>query len=763
MLAGVLCACGDDDAATTKQDGGADAAARDGAAADSATPGSGDDEDAGAAGGALDAVERHGSVKLPSGLDVKPTALTVQSTAGKAKLGASGDFKLTTFESGAQLAIVLSPKGNPMLLAWIDAEHHAIDAHTTAEVLLYFASGMPMLPQKVQAQAAFAFADFDGAAEVAKTIGAELKANVEAFGKHDAKLETAVDSALSSLSAYQGEALIKIEPGEQSGVMLNQDGPAAFHATNTLRRRGYMFVERLTPDPMKMGDFEVPPTIGLNGGVFGAATDIINAYYGNQATAYGPVDAPDKPFGIPVVNDEKTTYQVTLVGPAPTAGVESELDEAQKAALLEVSMRGFLKDALVPFLVNIVLGSGVIDFGAGQQTDQGALIANLVNSLVTDLTNLAPQVPGIADQIRMGAWKDAMLVLWTNAAASNTLRTALDEALKAYAEKLYPGEYADKFGNISTGFSKFNAAINAAGGLTQAFDSLVYARALHDSDRANQWTIDVLPSKIKLNPASSMIGEDEMVELEVKVLDADDVTGYTYHWKNTGKYGSLHEPSGPMRTSNDYCSSTPRATYVQSGTPKNDSDTITVEVFPRSRCEGDALGTATATVEVDEVPSLLNGDFSEGLDHWTPTTLGGNGPMPAMSISYGCFPEQEGNPYAILDIYGGDAYIEQTFKVPASAKTLSLHTWNNLDPATATISILVKGAETVLEAFQPPSVQKLNNPDDLYDVGCTGNSPASVSYPLDDYAGKTVTLRLRGTWIGGVNGTFVSYDDVKVE
>jgi hypothetical protein len=756
MLAPGLAACGDDDASSIGDGGAGDASAGDAAA----NPAQDDDEDGGA-GGAARTVERHGTAALPSGVNLELAGLTVQSSAGKAKLDAAGEFTLTALAGGAQLAIVLSPEGNPMLLGWLDAEHATIDAHTTAEVLLYFASGMPLVPPKVQAQAVSAFADFDGADDLSKTIASELKADVEAFGDHDAKLEAALGDALSAFAkTYQGEALIKIEPGEQSGVMLNQDEPQAFHATNSLRRRGYMFVERVSPDPQKLGDFEVPPTVGLNGGVFGAVNDIVSAYFDNQATAYGPVDAPDKPFATPVVDDEKTTYKVTLVGPSAFAGDEAELDDAQKTALIEVSLRGFTKDALVPYLVNIVLGSGVIDFSAGQKTEQGALIANLVNSLVTDLVNLAPQVPGLADQIREGAWKDAMLVLWTNAAASNTLRTAVDEAVKAYLLKLAPELDAS---SLSTAFSKFNVVVNAAGGVTQAFDSLVYARALHETERANQWTIDVLPSKIRVNPASSTIAEGETVDLETVVVDADDVTGYTYHWKNTGTYGTLHEVDGGKRTSNDYCSSSPRATYEQEGDAKNETDTITVQVYPRPRCEGEPLGSGSAEVEVDTVPSLQNGDFSEALAHWSPTTLGGNGPSIATSISYGCFPAQSGNPYVILDIYGGDAYIEQSFRVPSDAKTLSLRTWNSLDPATATISVVVKGTETVLEAFQPPSVQALEDPNDLYSVICSGNESVTRSYPFKAYAGKTVGLRLRGTWIGGVNGTFISYDDVKIE
>jgi hypothetical protein len=112
-----------------------------------------------------------------------------------------------------------------------------------------------------------------------------------------------------------------------------------------------------------------------------------------------------------------------------------------------------------------------------------------------------------------------------------------------------------------------------------------------------------------------------------------------------------------------------------------------------------------------------------------------------------------------LDVYSNqDAYIEQRFKVPANASTLSLRVWNSLDPVVATISL----NSTVLEQFTPPSLQKLRDPRDLRSVICTGNSPVTRSYDLSSFRGQTVTLRLRANNAPGINGTILIFDDVKV-
>jgi hypothetical protein len=53
----------------------------------------------------------------------------------------NGQFSLASSDNGSQIAVVLSPRGTPMLLGWLDANHANISASTTAEVLVYFGLG----------------------------------------------------------------------------------------------------------------------------------------------------------------------------------------------------------------------------------------------------------------------------------------------------------------------------------------------------------------------------------------------------------------------------------------------------------------------------------------------------------------------------------------------------------------------------------------------------------------------------------------------
>jgi hypothetical protein len=165
---------------------------------------------------------------------------------------------------------------------------------------------------------------------------------------------------------------------------------------------------------------------------------------------------------------------------------------------------------------------------------------------------------------------------------------------------------------------------------------------------------------------------------------------------------------------------------------------------------------------------LQNGDFSGGLACWSTVVVSGSGSAAiGTSVFYAptdanCDPLQTGHPFLSLNDYAADVYVSQTFTVPSAAQMLSWEEWNNLDPTTAKVSIVAGGTETVLDSSVPPSLQALSNPSDDYSVVCSGNMPTSMSKSIAQFAGQEVELRLRGTYVSGVNGLLTNYADVAV-
>ncbi len=111
--------------------------------------------------------------------------------------------------------------------------------------------------------------------------------------------------------------------------------------------------------------------------------------------------------------------------------------------------------------------------------------------------------------------------------------------------------------------------------------------------------------------------------------------------------------------------------------------------------------------------------------------------------------------YLGLDVPGGaDGYVQQQVTLPATPTTFSFTTWGNLDPVTATISVIDGGVVTVLDSYTPP-------PLEASETTCSGNIPIVKSYSLKAFAGQTITIQLEATSEGD-DGTFADFTNLSI-
>lgn len=588
---------------------------------------SGSDTSASAVIPVLGAVSTNAMVVMPPGVTLGADKLSIVTSIAMTTPASSGAVTIQSYANGEQLAIARSPAGNPMMMGWIDSTHTTISAKTTAHVLAYFALSGSLMLNDVERQTLIAdIPKATGIAALEAAVQSELVANVDAFAKPDAVLKQALSVfavpyyanarvAMAVTGRMKALGLV-VTPATQSGIDVLQDPPFAAHLSNTFRRRAFAFVDRVShttggvdvADPLAVTNFEVPPVIGVNGGVTGTLTDIMSAYFGNQPTAYAPIDVPSGGIAVPLVDgSDKTTYQVTVVGPGVSAGVAASLTATQSAALTDVALRGFVKDFMVPTLANAVLGSGAIDFTAGQGTEKAKFLADVLTSFTTDFVAFVPTLPGLSDKIAMGQWFDAGVDITSTAAGSNTLRTMLVSGFqKAVARRVAAG--LDP-GPMSGFMASFNTILNAAGGVLQVFDTGAYVKDLANSDEADQWSVVATASKVALNPSASTIDVGGTVVLMASVLGVDNTTGYSYHWTTTTQFGDLSEIGGGSRThQTDFCSSSNQALFVYERTaPAGTVDTVTVQIYGGSNCDlarGPLLGTKPATVTLQPKQQL---------------------------------------------------------------------------------------------------------------------------------------------------------------
>ena len=281
-------------------------------------------------------------------------------------------------------------------------------------------------------------------------------------------------------------------------------------------------------------------------------------------------------------------------------------------------------------------------------------------------------------------------------------------------------------------------------------------------------------SGVTLSPQSSSITQTGTATLTASVpgVSANNAN-YSYKWTTGGTAGQLKEVNGaPQGAGTSFCTDATIVNYIPNSMPlltAAATDVVTVTAYKGAGCSSSTIvGTAPQAVVIVSPSSIPpNGDFSQGLTDWTQfgtaTTTVTTTPPNSFADLSSCIPSQNGNPFALVAAYAADGGIEQTFTMPSNATQLSMRTWNNLDPVTVTISLVAAGQETVLQSFSPPSMQKLSDPNNYDSVVCTGAAPASVTYDVTKFHGQSVTLKLRGTYISGINGTFASFDDVAVK
>jgi hypothetical protein len=89
---------------------------------------------------------RAGSVVLPAGTGISPVTLSAANGFGTTPVSATGTFTVPTIDTDTQYAEINSAAGNTLLAGWLGSQEPVINAHTTAEVYVYYATYTYTIP-----------------------------------------------------------------------------------------------------------------------------------------------------------------------------------------------------------------------------------------------------------------------------------------------------------------------------------------------------------------------------------------------------------------------------------------------------------------------------------------------------------------------------------------------------------------------------------------------------------------------------------------
>jgi hypothetical protein len=562
---------------------------------------------------------QNGKIVLPAGVSVSTTKLTVANSVTSAAPNADGTFSLAAFSGGPQFTVVSSPAGTPMLTGFLGPSATTIDSATTAQVLIYFAAGLYMLPSTYRTQAVTAVANAPGFAQVQSAIESALQSDPDAFAHgHTAGVTSALQTFVTTLygSPAGGSARrrspreVQITPGTaQSGITVLNDFPNGIHFSNAFRRGAVAFVDRESyvdasgnAQPAAITDYvkptTIPPVSGLST-VSGSLLSAVQGYY-SGATAYTPTTTATIPLDV-IPGSRSTRYRVTVVGAGPILPSSIVLTQEQQAAQHLIVVQSLILDVLVPIVASLIIpmNSTAID-NAFNYTGGNAALTDFITTLAT-----AQQIYTLAND---GNVSDAAVLAWNTIIGSNTLQLAFLQAVLSVLEEQYPAAAAQ------AAFAKGSSLLNVLNVMSAVFvtsDLLVIATETTNSDTANVTEVAAALDPVSLTPASSSVANSGTVGFTVSAPTASG-SGETlvYTWSNSAKAG--HITDGINGHLDNFDSTSNKVTYTADSVGTG-TDTITATVYAVQGSARTQIGkTVSATVTVTAAEAPLDCTFGDG-------------------------------------------------------------------------------------------------------------------------------------------------------
>jgi hypothetical protein len=567
------------------------------------------------------------TVTFPAGM-ATPTNALVQTSLGSAPL-VGGKASATIFNGGPHFTQVVDGNGNILMVGWVGSNGGVINTHTTSEVLLYFALCGPLLTDDLSARLIHDLATESNVQTVADTLTKAMASNPIALTNADATVLTALISAYQALapsssastSSVRRPADVLVNPANtKSGIMVNQPGLNTISITNSYRRRGFYFVDKISyvdssgtnqnlPQPMLVSTGDISATVGATS-VLGS----IQGYLGGDV-AYGPVSTDAIAVPLDPSGARTTTYQVTIIGAGASQG-DLVLTGNRLALETKIIETTLFIDFFLPLVTALIAIPSVTNrLNAVLASGQAA------NLLQDTLAGFINNIPGLIDKANSGDFKGALHLVTDALRSSNSARVAFGTLCTTLFSKLgaaFPGSLSGlsqitQFTNTLEGDGSA-----ASGGKTGVFtilarfdailtsiDSCIQLAQILASDRVDTWNIIANAAKVKLTPTFADVPPDPLEDPTVftaTVPDASDSgTALTYHW-NIGGTGGGFITDG-IHDGTDFDSSKSSVNY--SAGNGEGSDILTVEAFQVNGEKRISLGTATAPITIKESTFLI--------------------------------------------------------------------------------------------------------------------------------------------------------------
>ena len=574
-----------------------------------------------------------GSVALPAGVSVEPTALRVSNGYGEAAVNADSSYSIESIVNLAGLSVVVDEQDRAILLGFVSPDgSHVLNSKSTAVVLIYFAIGGWTLPAERVPELVAALEASAACDSLADVIEVELAGDATALQADNAAIrEALLQSATQAVTELRADATSKVSQGlgrkrddrprqqsgtggqfltidagssaRYSGVTLTEIDDDSVRVTNHQVRHGCFYVfqsayedaegARIEISPVEqLGDVvDVPPARNLD------SSRRLSEILDSLNSAPEPVVwVPGTAGPVPVeARDGALSTELTMVLLGPRLDESSEPSILSEPAyvlhfdeweskLEEMQVNALVLDFLVPLLETTSMGVNAGLFA--EESPAVFSLEQLIGAVATDVGLSIDTTAGF-----LGVLERTI----AQAAENEPFRLSLIDAMvDAYASRSGPPLNSSR---LAAQLQRISEATSVREAI-EMYGQFDVARRLGDlqgASSATVWTGEM--SSFRLDPRVDYVTLDER-SVFFEVLVADGLgDGLTYEWSTGSGPGELmgEDVDGNLVDGQSFTSSVNEVEYFvadQASIVDGFLDTVSVTV----RSGDELLGTSSAEV-----------------------------------------------------------------------------------------------------------------------------------------------------------------------
>ncbi len=440
-----------------------------------------------------------------------------------------------------------------MLVGWLGTPEPVINAHTTAEVYLYFATFAYMLPDPTsRAEVINSIHSLPGLSSVEDAISSALVAHPTLSPSADPGVKSSLVALAVALGGSNVTAMLRarggsapvtksdgrfhpavtgVSPGNTlSGITIVTGDADTFHFMNTFRRQAAAFVDETShvdattgkPVTDQAPDTNPPTDIAAVAGIgsfLGAISDYLRGAYALVPSNGEEIPTPN------IAGAKSTTYRIAVVGPGVALGDFGSLTEVEQDKQVEETVETLIYEVTLPLIAAILVPTAKIS----------TELKGAANAAIKDVLTTLASDARVKAAARSGDAKAVFDIISADLVQSTLLTEKLTEGAVELLGLAGKDAAPDAAAEIA---EKLTLPIEIVDGGIAVFD---YAGVAADTTAANKgdlFMITTTNAATTFLPATSNIAASGTLTLTAAVHPPPtDLVVYKY--TNTATYGHL--------------------------------------------------------------------------------------------------------------------------------------------------------------------------------------------------------------------------------